>query len=359
MTIERKAMKVLPMVPREERVIGSCYQSETEFGIWNGLQIRKLCRDCLTNGRVPRTPMYNDENGSKYVLCAPCAKEKGTYSFTKPCIDCNKTEASQPAEDGSGKRLCAPCARKRGTGKFANVQAFLKDTHKFLIYRHKNFGGTMITYEQMLSIYHTQGGKCAITGRILNIQDKQDQPSPDRIDCAKGYIPGNVRLTTWRYNRCRSNESTETHLEYCRDVVREHEASGASSERPTLDPPEGPTTQFPEGPTAQTPEGPSASTAPTARTTLEAIPELTLPPAMQDDSNEERPTKVARTSAPALPAFPPFPPLPQEDERPRRVRRAGEPSPFEKLKQLKELVDAGVITADQFEKKREELLELI
>ncbi|KAJ1617025.1 hypothetical protein T492DRAFT_894413 [Pavlovales sp. CCMP2436] len=50
-------------------------------------------------------------------------------------------------------------------------------------------------------------GKCPDTGHIFDDSspDRMMRKSPDRIDNAKGYEPGNVRVTTWRANYDRGN----------------------------------------------------------------------------------------------------------------------------------------------------------
>jgi hypothetical protein len=40
---------------------------------------------------------------------------------------------------------------------------------------------------------------------------QDNSPSFDRIDCTKGYVPGNVIICSWRANRIKNNGSSEEH----------------------------------------------------------------------------------------------------------------------------------------------------
>ena len=55
---------------------------------------------------------------------------------------------------------------------------------------------------------------CPVLGLELDwLSDyvKENSPSFDRIDCTKGYIPGNVIICSWRANRIKNNGSSEEH----------------------------------------------------------------------------------------------------------------------------------------------------
>lgn len=61
-----------------------------------------------------------------------------------------------------------------------------------------------ITREDVLRIIKKQNFACAITGTelkpILRVGRQPFAPSIDRIDCTKGYVLGNVRITTYFVN---------------------------------------------------------------------------------------------------------------------------------------------------------------
>ena len=51
---------------------------------------------------------------------------------------------------------------------------------------------------------------------------KDDLASLDRLDSSRGYVPGNVRIISWKANRLKSNNTIET-LEQILKYMRKHE----------------------------------------------------------------------------------------------------------------------------------------
>lgn len=66
--------------------------------------------------------------------------------------------------------------------------------------------------------------KCALTGLSLSWGHSRNdlQPSLDRIDNAKGYLPENTRVVAWRINMMRGNLPDEDFLHYARLLVQEN-----------------------------------------------------------------------------------------------------------------------------------------
>lgn len=65
-----------------------------------------------------------------------------------------------------------------------------------------------MTYEDLLKLLEPM--TCSVTGHHLSWDwhgegDNPWAPSIDRIDCHKGYEPGNVRVVCWAYNIARRN----------------------------------------------------------------------------------------------------------------------------------------------------------
>lgn len=52
---------------------------------------------------------------------------------------------------------------------------------------------------------------CPVFGLKLEMlsEDKNTSPSLDRVDNSKGYIPGNVRVISWKANKLKSNASLQ------------------------------------------------------------------------------------------------------------------------------------------------------
>lgn len=67
-----------------------------------------------------------------------------------------------------------------------------------------------ITYEEFEALFKPM--TCAVTGMPLSWSKGERgpwSPSVDRIDSSKGYIPGNVRVTSMMYNLAKSEWTDE------------------------------------------------------------------------------------------------------------------------------------------------------
>ncbi len=65
---------------------------------------------------------------------------------------------------------------------------------------------------------------CPVLGIPISysIPGKHDgSPSMDRVDNTKGYVPGNVRIISWRANRIKNDGTSEEHLAIAR-YIKEH-----------------------------------------------------------------------------------------------------------------------------------------
>lgn len=58
---------------------------------------------------------------------------------------------------------------------------------------------------ELQKLLDKNGKICAITGQKLVLGDKWLQPSIDRIDSSKGYVRGNLQITTWAANMAKSD----------------------------------------------------------------------------------------------------------------------------------------------------------
>lgn len=55
--------------------------------------------------------------------------------------------------------------------------------------------------EQVVEIWERQGGKCALSGHVLDVNDNgMGRPSIDRIDSGYGYSPGNIQIVALAVN---------------------------------------------------------------------------------------------------------------------------------------------------------------
>ncbi len=60
---------------------------------------------------------------------------------------------------------------------------------------------------------------CPVLGVELIERDGQYSPSLDRIDSSKGYVPGNVRVTSYRANMLKNNATVEELRLVLKDLV--------------------------------------------------------------------------------------------------------------------------------------------
>lgn len=77
----------------------------------------------------------------------------------------------------------------------------------------------------LVDLWFIQNGQCSVSGLDLNLESPKnglplfDAPSLDRIVPEKGYIKGNVRLTTYMVNVGISNYGFEQYLSLCRAIT--------------------------------------------------------------------------------------------------------------------------------------------
>ena len=106
-------------------------------------------------------------------------------------------------------------------------KAFAKRPVKILFYAmhdNKKFGPVTIPLEELETLAAPM--ICSVTGIALNTKKRSPwKLSFDRIDCAKGYVPGNVRVVCWAYNRARYTWPDEIMLEMARAIVARNPAA--------------------------------------------------------------------------------------------------------------------------------------
>lgn len=92
--------------------------------------------------------------------------------------------------------------------------------------------------EHLAVIWHEQGGRCAISGRLMEIPDarretlenigrKRKHLSPwraslDRIDSSIGYVPGNVQFVCTMANLAKADYDQAELVEFCKMVAVKH-----------------------------------------------------------------------------------------------------------------------------------------
>ena len=78
-----------------------------------------------------------------------------------------------------------------------------------------------ITREDLEQLVIESKGICAISGlQMTTLHGDPNKASVDRIDSSKGYIKGNIQLTTTRANVIKKNWGDDDILEFCLAVVK-------------------------------------------------------------------------------------------------------------------------------------------
>lgn len=78
-----------------------------------------------------------------------------------------------------------------------------------------------ITRADLETLVIESGGKCAISGLPLStLHNDPNKASVDRINSKKGYIKGNIQLTTARANMMKKQWGDDDILEFCLAVVK-------------------------------------------------------------------------------------------------------------------------------------------
>jgi len=169
---------------------------------------------------------------------------------TKPCTKCGQTLALDRFYT-TGKKVtgapkynswCKGCVsekqasyHKRTWGPEQLQRSAFKRTksvRSFLSYLRGKAAqrgkGDVLSVDALELLWHTQGGKCALTGWYMTMElGRGTVPtncSLDRIDSSQGYEVGNVQLVCRAANVAKSDLSTNDFVALCRSVVEVHRA---------------------------------------------------------------------------------------------------------------------------------------
>lgn len=90
-----------------------------------------------------------------------------------------------------------------------------------------------VTKEFLWKLFVSQQRKCALTGIPLTLRARGEvDASVDRIDSARGYVPGNVQWVHKDINRMKLDFTEERFLTLCRRVVEHHDRITPSKPMP-------------------------------------------------------------------------------------------------------------------------------
>ena len=125
-------------------------------------------------------------------------------------------------------KFCPDC---RNEAKYSKGFLSKERRLKKLIWAAKNRATTKsvpfdIDYEYLIQLWDIQNGKCAISGRNLDLQPfgykgqvNPNAPSVDRITPALGYTKDNVRIVCYQVNVALSEFGENALLQLCSDIL--------------------------------------------------------------------------------------------------------------------------------------------
>lgn len=142
--------------------------------------------------------------------------------LTRKCATCTldkmRAEFGQP---GRSRRVCNQCRAKANAARHSST--WVRYFERWLLAaRQRGKYPVEITAAQLVDILVDQGGTCALTGKKLTrVSNNPCTASVDRIENAAGYVPSNVRITTWRVN-CMRNDMTDDEFAAWVDALATH-----------------------------------------------------------------------------------------------------------------------------------------
>ena len=80
-----------------------------------------------------------------------------------------------------------------------------------------------ITLEDIINLWHSQKGLCALSNLPMQISEDEYDVSLDRIDSNKGYVQNNVQLVTKQVNYMKQDYTQEDFINLCK-IIAEHNA---------------------------------------------------------------------------------------------------------------------------------------
>ena len=165
-----------------------------------------MCNECR---KVQRQNTYEPKKtGTK--KCSLCGKPKDVSNFH---ID----KHNSPDGLASGCKVCRLIQARESNSKFPNfITQTIKNARSNAKKRKLLFS---ITTENIIDLYKTQNGKCAITDVLMTYNQKEREDtdahilnptnmSIDRIDSSKGYTIDNIQLVCAAINKIKYTMST-------------------------------------------------------------------------------------------------------------------------------------------------------
>jgi hypothetical protein len=166
------------------------------------MKISKKCPNCGLVREFAKNKARSDGLASWCKICSNALSKK-IYQKNKK-MHTNRVLAARMKRIEKHREVSREYAKKRRTKLRGNIEyefrKLLSDTKKRAKKKNIVF---ILTLEQLLELYRLQNGKCAMSGRKLELGNKKrgiNSLSIDRIDSDGGYIYKNIRFVVWGIN---------------------------------------------------------------------------------------------------------------------------------------------------------------
>lgn len=171
------------------------------------------------------------------LTCEGCGS-----SFTKPKKEWNRQIRLNPSAKffcGSkcyGEKSVALTPNRNPKGHahsaFRRVGDELTPFRIFVRQSRGRGSDVLVTPEYLKGLWERQHGRCHLSNIQMRLPISVAEwegggwdyrkPSLDRVDCTKGYVPGNVRFVTVMANYCRNRFEDKDLIGFCREVAKHH-----------------------------------------------------------------------------------------------------------------------------------------
>lgn len=207
------------MLDMQLKTCRQCHQELAPEAFYLGKGNKRIarCKLCVSNNEKARRAA----NPEKYRA----ASRKNYYERGGALTD-RLYRAALKQRDPEAYKARA----KKATNKYrATIAGFFRLLCKTIKHRAKERGLEMaLTAEFLISLYEKQNRRCALTGLPIEIQTGSGgicstNPSVDRIDPARGYLPENIQLVQTRVNWMKSDLTMEELTELCQLILLRRE----------------------------------------------------------------------------------------------------------------------------------------
>lgn len=168
----------------------------------------KDCRKSLKNHYA----RYQEFNNKGELYCLKCKSYKSIDNFLDT-PNCNIKRKNKDV-------YCESCRKETDDPLISHINKILYEC-KYTKEKYKKDYNVNLTTDEIISLYHAQNHKCALTGVELTFikGGSSTNLSIDRINPGEDYVISNIRLVCNTINYMRSNMTDDEFLNWCKLVV--------------------------------------------------------------------------------------------------------------------------------------------